>query len=271
MKRFQKLTIVAVIIALIVMMLPAAFVFAEGGRTLVIFHTNDIHGRAVDNVEKCEIGYARYKTILDLAEDEFGDTNVLAFDAGDALHGTNFATLSKGESIVRLMNMVGIDAMACGNHEFNYGKDRLKELEALANFPIMAVNVLKEDGEAFFNTNSQIFEVFTGHAESDPAKFGVIGVATPETKVKAHPKYTEGLTFGAGEEEKTHSGGSVMGYIQGDDRRQQFLLPRSREDCEHFGLIKRSCPKRIANALKKAARNTLFHSATSRSRKRWAA
>jgi 5'-nucleotidase/UDP-sugar diphosphatase len=43
--------------------------------------------------------------------------------------------------------------------------------------------------------------VFTGHAESDPAKFGVIGVATPETKVKAHPKYTEGLTFGAGEEE----------------------------------------------------------------------
>jgi 2',3'-cyclic-nucleotide 2'-phosphodiesterase (5'-nucleotidase family) len=87
------------------------------------------------------------------------------------------------------------------NHEFNYGKDRLKELEALANFPIMAVNVLKEDGEAFFNTNSQIFEVFTGHAESDPAKFGVIGVATPETKVKAHPKYTEGLTFGAGEEE----------------------------------------------------------------------
>jgi 5'-nucleotidase/UDP-sugar diphosphatase len=65
----------------------------------------------------------------------------------------------------------------------------------------MAVNVLKEDGEAFFNTNSQIFEVFTGHAESDPAKFGVIGVATPETKVKAHPKYTEGLTFGAGEEE----------------------------------------------------------------------
>ena len=201
MKRFQKLTIVAVIIALIVMMLPAAFVFAEGGRTLVIFHTNDIHGRAVDNVEKGEIGYARYKTILDLAEDEFGDTNVLAFDAGDALHGTNFATLSKGESIVTLMNMVGIDAMACGNHEFNYGKDRLKELEAMANFPIMAVNILNEDGEAFFNTNSKIFEVFTGHAESDPAKFGVIGVATPETKVKAHPKYTEGLTFGAGEEE----------------------------------------------------------------------
>ena len=200
MKRFQKLTIVAVIIALIVMMLPAAFVFAEGGRTLVIFHTNDIHGRAEDKGDGV-IGYARYKTILDQARDAFGDTNVLAFDAGDALHGTTFATMSKGESIVTLMNMVGIDAMACGNHEFNYGKDRLKELEAMANFPIMAVNILKEGGEAFFKTNSKIFEVFTGHAESDPAKFGVIGVATPETKVKAHPKYTEGLTFGAGENE----------------------------------------------------------------------
>jgi 5'-nucleotidase len=200
MKRFQKMTVLAVIIALIVMMLPAAFVFAEGGRTLVIFHTNDIHGRAEDKGDGV-IGYARYKTILDLAEDEFGDTNVLAFDAGDTLHGTTFATLSKGESIVTLMNMVGIDAMACGNHEFNYGKDRLKQLEAMANFPIMAVNILNEDGEAFFNTNSKIFEVFTGHAESDPAKFGVIGVATPETKVKAHPNYTEGLTFGAGENE----------------------------------------------------------------------
>jgi|LSQX01.2.fsa_nt_gb 5'-nucleotidase/UDP-sugar diphosphatase len=200
MKRFQKMTVLAVIIALIVMMLPAAFVFAEGGRTLVIFHTNDIHGRAEDKGDGV-IGYARYKTILDQARDAFGDTNVLAFDAGDALHGTTFATMSKGESIVTLMNMVGIDAMACGNHEFNYGKARLKELEAMANFPIMAVNILKEGGEAFFKTNSKIFEVFTGHAESDPAKFGVIGVATPETKVKAHPKYTDGLTFGAGENE----------------------------------------------------------------------
>ena len=113
MKRFQKLTIVAVIIALIVMMLPAAFVFAEGGRTLVIFHTNDIHGRAEDKGDGV-IGYARYKTILDEARDAFGDENVLAFDAGDALHGTTFATMSKGESIVTLMNMVGIDAMACG-------------------------------------------------------------------------------------------------------------------------------------------------------------
>ena len=57
MKRFQKMTVLAVIIALIVMMLPAAFVFAEGGRTLVIFHTNDIHGRAEDKgdgvIEMC--------------------------------------------------------------------------------------------------------------------------------------------------------------------------------------------------------------------------
>ena len=200
MKRFQKLTIVAVIIALIVMMLPAAFVFAEGGRTLVIFHTNDIHGRAEDKGDGV-IGYARYKTILDQAKDAFGDTNVLAFDAGDALHGTTFATMSKGESIVTLMNMVGIDAMACGNHEFNYGKERLKDLEALANFPIMAVNILKEGGEAFFNTNSKVFEVVVGPNDDDIGKFGVIGVATPETKVKAHPKYTEGLTFGAGENE----------------------------------------------------------------------
>ncbi len=201
MKSFQKLTITVVIVALLVMMFPAAFAFAEGEEvhTMVIFHTNDIHGRAEGtpakdkegNVnEKGSIGYARYKTILDEAKATPG-TAVLALDAGDALHGTNFATLSKGESMIELMNMVGIDAMTCGNHEFNYGPEQLKVLEGKANFPIMGANIKKGDNY-FFNVNSKIYP---GTSSVD---FGVIGVSTPETKVKADPRYTAGLSFGAG-------------------------------------------------------------------------
>ncbi len=205
MKSFQKLTITVVIVALLVMMFPAAFAFAEGEEvhTMVIFHTNDIHGRAegtpatsedkegkVTVNEKGSIGYARYKTILDEAKATPG-TAVLALDAGDALHGTNFATLSKGESMIELMNMVGIDAMTCGNHEFNYGPEQLKVLEGKANFPIMGANIKKGDNY-FFNVNSKIYP---GTSSVD---FGVIGVSTPETKVKADPRYTAGLSFGAG-------------------------------------------------------------------------
>lgn len=209
MKSLKRLTVVAVIVALMVMMFPAAFAFAEGD-TVVIFHTNDIHGRAEGTaatdkngnpVESGSIGYARYKTILDDARNTCGEASVLVFDAGDTLHGTNFATLSQGESIVNLMGMVGIDAMVCGNHEFNYGQERLKELEGmaeLAGFPILAVNILKGDNTTFFDSGSAIFNANVG---TQTVKFGVVGVTTPETKVKAHPKYTEGLSFGAGENE----------------------------------------------------------------------
>ncbi|HHW93508.1 MAG TPA: bifunctional metallophosphatase/5'-nucleotidase [Clostridiaceae bacterium] len=197
MKNFRKLAIVVVIVALMVMMLPAAFAFADEG-TVVIFHTNDIHGRAegaapVDKdgnpVESGAIGYARYKTIIE--EEKALGHKVLVLDAGDTVHGTNFATLSNGESIIELMNMVGIDAMTCGNHEFNYGPERLKELEGMANFPIMGANITKEDKSSFFEANHKIFEV-------EDLDIAVIGVTTPETKVKADPRYTEGLSFGAG-------------------------------------------------------------------------
>ncbi len=87
---------------------------------MYIFHTNDIHGRAgaaSADEDGGVIGYARYKTVLDEARANVGAANVIALDAGDVTHGTNFATLSKGESMIKLMNKVGIDAMASGNHE----------------------------------------------------------------------------------------------------------------------------------------------------------
>lgn len=203
MKSFRNLTIVVVIVALMVMMFPAVSVLADDG-TVIIFHTNDIHGRAEGDkatddkgnpVEKGAIGYARYKEIID-EEKALHPNQVFVFDAGDAIHGTNFATLSNGESIIDLMNMVGVDAMTCGNHEFNYGPDQLKALEGKAAFPIMGANIVKEDKSTYFNVNSKTFKA------TDSVTLGVVGIATPETKVKADPKYTKGLSFGAGATEE---------------------------------------------------------------------
>ena len=120
-------------------------------------------------------------------------------DAGDAVHGTLFAQFSSGESMIELMGMVGVDAMTCGNHEFDYGAVQLKELEtqaAAAGFPIMGANVTKTDsGLPFFGVNVKEFDV-AGR------KVIVFGVTTPETKYKAHPNYTKGVSFGAGDSEQ---------------------------------------------------------------------
>lgn len=165
-------------------------------KTVYILHTNDTHARVIgDNtpgqdgkpVTSGIIGYARYKAII-TAMKEAHENMVLVLDAGDTFHGTNFASLSKGQSVVRLLNDLGLDAMTPGNHDFNYGFDELEILMKEADFPILASNVVKEGTDEKVFDGSKMLEV-------GGLKIGVLAVATPETKVKSSPVNTEGLEF----------------------------------------------------------------------------
>ncbi|MCL2084753.1 MAG: 5'-nucleotidase C-terminal domain-containing protein, partial [Oscillospiraceae bacterium] len=113
--------------------------------------------------------------------------NVLVLDAGDSLHGQTAANLSKGVTMVELMNAAGYSAMVPGNHDFNYGADRLLELSELMDFPLLAANVKKADGTNLFKP----YEIF----EIAGVKVGVFGLATPETVTKSDPRNVAGLTF----------------------------------------------------------------------------
>jgi len=183
----KKIVSLFLSLALIVSILVGSWttVFAEDVKTLTIVHVNDVHGQVVEDEGNGVIGYAKLATIVkELRE----DSNVLLLNAGDTLHGTNFATLNRGEAVINLMNLMGFNAMVPGNHEFNYGYERLLELRDMAEFPILGANIVKEaDGTSDFE--SYIIEEFEGF------KVGIFGLSTEETKVKAHPKYSEGLRF----------------------------------------------------------------------------
>ena len=112
--------------------------------------------------------------------------NTLVLDAGDTFHGQTIATLVQGESIVRLLNELGIDAMVAGNHDFNYGLDRLLELAEMASFPILGANVIK-DGKVVLQEH--IIKEVGG------VKIGISGIATPETAYKTHPNNVKDVTF----------------------------------------------------------------------------
>lgn len=164
--------------------------------TIYILHTNDTHGRVIGDatpgedgkpVEQGAIGYARYKAAIDALK-AANDGNVLVFDAGDTVHGTNFASLSKGQSVIRLLNDLGLDAMAIGNHDFNYGFDELEIMQKEADFPILATNIVKEGTDEKVFESNKIFDVAG-------LKIGVFALSTPETKVKSSPVNTEGLDF----------------------------------------------------------------------------
>lgn len=179
------------LVALMVMVLVLSsfggiFVFADDGQitTITIFHTNDIHGR-VDEGAYDGMGFGKLATIIrELRE---ANPKALLLDAGDTVHGLPIATMVKGESIIEIMNLMGYDAMTPGNHDFNYGQERLVELDEIAQFPILAANVVKEDGTSLLQ--SYIIK------EVDGLKVAIFGLATPETLFKSHPKGVEGLTF----------------------------------------------------------------------------
>ncbi|NLW41299.1 MAG: LysM peptidoglycan-binding domain-containing protein [Tissierellia bacterium] len=159
--------------------------FAEEGNVvkLTIVHTNDVHSRVTGN-DNDLIGYARLATLVKELR-EAG--NLILLDAGDTTHGLPIATVSNGESIIRLMNQIGYDAMVPGNHDFNYGYERLVELNEMADFPILAANVVKEDE----TRDLQEYTII----EIDGLKVGIFGLTTQETTYKSNPKNTEGLEF----------------------------------------------------------------------------
>ena len=155
---------------------------ATATEPVVVLHTNDVHG-AIENYAKVAVLADQYA-----AEGAY----VLVLDAGDFSQGTTSVSLSQGATAIELMNMVGYDAVALGNHEFDYGYEVLKQNMASANFPVLAANV-KYNGELAFD-DAAVFTTPGG------TKIGVFGLDTPETATKAHPGKIAGVTFAGGEE-----------------------------------------------------------------------
>lgn len=154
---------------------------------LNIFHTNDIHGGVDEN-----IGFTKFKHFINLANEYTRAEGYLVLDAGDIFHGTPFATVELGESVAQVLKVVGYDAMSPGNHDFNYGQDRLVELGKVADVELLAANVKTIEGKLRYG--DCFFKEIGGMS------VGLFGLTTPETVTKTNPENVVGLTFGTEEE-----------------------------------------------------------------------
>lgn len=150
---------------------------SKNDATLTIFHVNDRHAHM-----------AADPYLAALVKDTPGE--VLVFDAGDSLHGEPAASLSEGQTMVDLMNAVGYDAMTPGNHDFNYGSDRLVELSKEMDFPLLAANVTDRA------TGDLLFDAYHVFQLDDGLEVGVFGLATPETATKTNPSNVKNVEFG---------------------------------------------------------------------------
>ncbi|WMJ77363.1 metallophosphoesterase [Sedimentibacter sp. MB35-C1] len=181
-KRVTSLVLVALLI-----LSSFSFAFADetGITAITIIHTNDIHGRIEEDSYNNVMGLAKIAALIKEAKE--ANPNTLVLDAGDVLHGMPIVNISKGENALNVLEAAGYDYMTIGNHDFNYGKERLFELRDMSGIGMLCANVLDEEGKP----------VFTPYTieEMDGVKIGIFGLATPETMYKTSPLNVEGLTF----------------------------------------------------------------------------
>ncbi len=152
-----------------------SFSFAETSDDVVVLYTNDVHC-AIDN----NIGYdglALYKREMQALY-----KRVILVDSGDALQGGPIGLFSKGAYITELMNLVGYDVAAIGNHEFDYGVETLKKRAEEFGFRYVCCNFKAiETGEPVFES----FKII----DAGEMKIAFIGVVTPLSLGSAKPVY----------------------------------------------------------------------------------
>jgi 5'-nucleotidase/UDP-sugar diphosphatase len=108
----------------------------------------------------------------------------LLLSAGDMIQGNNWANLSKGESVIELMNAMDFDAMVVGNHEFDFGQGVLKKRISEAKFPIVGANV-----ESLEDLRPYVIKEVKG------IRVAIMGVVTDDLPATSHPRNVTGLKF----------------------------------------------------------------------------
>ncbi|WP_172331619.1 bifunctional UDP-sugar hydrolase/5'-nucleotidase [Mangrovicoccus sp. HB161399] len=127
---------------------------ASADTTIHILHINDLHSRIEpvnkynstcapedDAAGECFGGVARVKAMMDRLRGELAGEKVLVLDAGDQFQGSMMYTAYKGEVEAAFMEMIGFDAMAVGNHEFDDGPDNLSKFLGMVSFPLVSGNL----------------------------------------------------------------------------------------------------------------------------------
>lgn len=143
--------------------------------TVTVLHTDDLHGRLEPTKigENLYGGYARQATLVKQFSAQ--DPNPLVLSGGDTFQGTLFYNVYKGLADVLFMNLMGYDAMAVGNHEFDDGPEALATFAERARFPLLAAN-LDVTAEPLLKDLIKPYAVMSVGGE----KVGVIGAVTPD-------------------------------------------------------------------------------------------
>jgi 2',3'-cyclic-nucleotide 2'-phosphodiesterase (5'-nucleotidase family) len=176
---------------------PAPRAAADSGVVLRVLTMNDFHGQILPR----SYGWAKDRPVggvvaLDATMDSLAAAcacPTVRIDAGDQMQGSLVSSSGRGRSTVDVLNRLGLDAAAIGNHDLDWSVDTLKARMAEARYPWLAANV-------FDSTTGRRVPWAKGWTllRADTLRIAVIGYLTPETKGIVKPQFVKGLEIRGG-------------------------------------------------------------------------
>lgn len=178
----QRRVITAVVaIAVVIGALSLFFIFYPTEKKITIVSINDLHGALLSEGSN-DGGIVQIAGYIE--ELRRHNPNTIVIDVGDAFQGRAISNLFYGESVIDCYNAMGIDCLAVGNHEFDWGVDVLKDLMDRADFPFLSANVVYDD----------LFEPYIVK-NIDGVNIQIIGLTTELTPEIVEKKRIEGFQF----------------------------------------------------------------------------
>lgn len=161
---------------------------------LTVLHVNDVHGHLLPYTDKTisetvPVSGAAYLAKMIENERAGNPDGTLLLSAGDMFQGTPLSNLFHGQPVIEIMNYLQFDAMAVGNHEFDWGTDVLRKLRSSANFPFVSSNVADTQGNSLEGVKPYVL------LTRKDLKIAVIGLTTLDTPYSTKPSNVSDLTF----------------------------------------------------------------------------
>jgi 2',3'-cyclic-nucleotide 2'-phosphodiesterase/3'-nucleotidase len=197
MKNLQTFTAWVLGVSMAAVVVSCATASENTSAELTILHTSDLHGSVMpfNDYANRPSDRGSLVQVATLVKEIRSATDhpVMVLDSGDTLQGTpleQFTHVRWGDPspTIDAMNRIGYQAMAVGNHEFNFGLEVLERARTQADFPFLSANILRERTE---ENAFQPYAVF----EQGPIRIGVLGLITPNVPGWEKEENYEGLFF----------------------------------------------------------------------------